>query len=139
MKKRFLSLVLALALAIGCTSIVAAAAVPYMGDRVSVTCNSATGTTNTFDVHEKGRVRFYVWNDDGEEAVTLTVQKKGLIFWNDVTVNGADSFEVPAEDSKLFDTDGSDWSKGTYRFTATNVNGTPFAYTVDIRELDYNP
>ena len=154
MKKKIASLSLALVMAMGCIPGASACAtnevppsnvssqsvaVPFsLGN--SVSCQNDRGDSDPFDIHMRGRVRFYFTNN-GYEDIVITIHKKGLLnTWGSaVTVNGKSSFTVPAKKSVEFDTDGSTISKGTYRCEASNSNGTKFNYVCALRELDYTP
>ena len=107
----------------------------------TVYADSATGVTNSFTVHELGRVRFYVWNANGIEDLTITVHKQaGDGSWGSaLKVNGQTSFLVLAGENKGRDTDGNNWTPGEYRFEAESTQGNDYVYYVDTRELDYTP
>ena len=106
----------------------------------TVSCQNNRGDSDPFDIHANGTVSLSFTND-GQEDISVTVQKQGLFHtWGGtVTANGQDSFSVPAGQSAQFDTDGSAWSKGTYRFQASNDTGTDFDYACTLQELDYIP
>lgn len=137
--KRFLSMILcSIAIAISCFPIASAAVARSYPQTAHA--DKDTGVTTTFEIHKDGRVRFYVWNEDGLEDLTITVHKKNLFGWSDaLTVNGSSEFLVSAGENAFFDTDGVDWEKGTYRFEAESQAAYDFVYEVDVRELDYTP
>ena len=156
MRKRLLAFPLIAAIALSCA--VGACASPYASSDEansvsdsfseiipfslgnSVTCKNNSGNSDPFDIHKAGRVRFYFTNNSDEDIV-ITIHKQGLfgIWGGAVTVNGESEFEVPANDSVEYDTNGSTMAKGTYRCEASNEYGKDFDYICALRELDYTP
>ena len=106
----------------------------------SVTCKNNGGNSDPFEIHKDGRVRFSFTNHSDEDIV-ITIHKEGLLgtWGGTVTVNGKTEFNVPANDSVEYDTDGSNMSDGTYRCEAFNEYGSDFDYVCALRELDYTP
>ena len=106
----------------------------------TVSCQNNRGDSAPFDIHSNGTVSLSFTNN-GLEDVFITVHKQGLLnrWGGAVSVNGCDSFSVPVGQSVQIDTDGSAWSKGTYRFQASNDTGTDFDYACTMQELDYIP
>ena len=120
------SLVLVFSLA-ACGSQNTASSSPAAPWEYTVSCQNNRGDSNPFDIHSNGTVSFSFTNN-GLEDVFITVHKQGLLnrWGRAVSVNGCDSFSVPVGQSVQIDTDGSAWSKGTYRFQASNDTGTDF-------------
>lgn len=136
--KRFLPLMLCIAIVVGCFP--AASAAVARSYQQKVYADERTGVTSTFEVHEKGEVRFYIYNTEGSDDLEITVHKLDGSDWSEeLTVNGASLFKVKAGGELFVDADGTDWEPGIYRFQAKSDASNDFLYYVHIREMDYTP
>lgn len=98
-------------------------------------CNSSSGISSTFDISDSTTIRFYIENN-ADFDITMKLQKARGSKWNDSNMNEESTVTVKANSHKLIESDGTTYSKNTYRFSATGSRGGNYDYLVTMRELD---